>query len=56
MLIEHLVDVGGAENAESFSVRDLNEFYAAARLQFDSESSFAERSRRRVVLLQSGDP
>ena len=56
MLIEHLVDVGGSENAESFSVRDLNEFYAAARLQFDSESSFAERSRRRVVLLQSGDP
>ena len=31
MLIEHLLDVDGAENAESFSVRDLNEFYAAAR-------------------------
>ncbi len=30
MLIEHLVDVDGAANAESFSVRDLNEFYAAA--------------------------
>ena len=56
MLIEHLVDVGGAENAESFSVRDLNEFYAAARLEFDGDPSFAERSRRRVVLLQSGDP
>ncbi len=56
MLIEHLVDVGGAENAETFSVRDLNEFYAAARLEFDRDPSFAERSRRRVVLLQSGDP
>jgi arginyl-tRNA synthetase len=56
MLIEHLVDVGGAENAESFSVRDLNEFYAAARQQFDSDPAFAERSRRRVVALQSGDP
>jgi len=56
MLIEHLVDVGGAEDAESFSVRDLNEFYAAARQQFDTEPGFAERSRRRVVLLQSGDP
>jgi arginyl-tRNA synthetase len=56
MLIEHLVDVGGAEHAESFSVRDLNEFYAAARQQFDTDESFAERSRRRVVLLQSGDP
>jgi len=56
MLIEHLIDVGGAEDAESFSVRDLNEFYAAARRQFDSDPGFAERSRRRVVLLQSGDP
>jgi arginyl-tRNA synthetase len=56
MLIEHLLDVDGAEQAESFSVRDLNEFYAAARRQFDGDPDFAERSRRRVVLLQSGDP
>jgi arginyl-tRNA synthetase len=56
MLIEHLLDVDGAANAESFSVRDLNEFYAAARVQFDSDPEFAERSRGRVVLLQSGDP
>ena len=56
MLIEHLLDVDGAEHAESFSVRDLNEFYAAARRQFDSDPVFADRSRRRVVLLQSGDP
>jgi arginyl-tRNA synthetase len=56
MLIEHLLDVDGAENAESFTVRDLNEFYAAARRQFDRDPDFAERSRRRVVLLQSGDP
>jgi arginyl-tRNA synthetase len=56
MLIEHLLDVGGAEQAESFSVRDLNEFYAAARVQFDSDPAFADRCRRRVVLLQGGDP
>ena len=56
MLIEHLIDVGGAENAESFSVRDLNEFYAAARRQFDTDQAFGERSRQRVVLLQGGDP
>ena len=31
MLIEHLIDVGGAASVESFSVRDLNEFYAQAR-------------------------
>jgi arginyl-tRNA synthetase len=55
MLIEHLLDVDGADNAESFSVRDLNEFYASARRQFDSDPAFAERCRRRVVLLQGGD-
>jgi arginyl-tRNA synthetase len=55
MLIEHLLDVDGAANAESFSVRDLNEFYTAARRQFDSDPVFAERCRNRVVLLQSGD-
>ena len=37
MLIEHLLDVGGADQADSFSVRDLNEFYAAARRQFDDD-------------------
>src|ERR1700722_736912 len=55
MLIEHLLDVDGAERAASFSVRDLNEFYAAARRQFDSDLDFAERCRNRVVLLQTGD-
>jgi arginyl-tRNA synthetase len=55
MLIEHLLDVDGAAHAESFSVRDLNEFYAAARRQFDSDPAFAERCRNRVVLLQNGD-
>src|ERR1700722_1873791 len=55
MLIEYLLDVDGAADAESFSVRDLNEFYAAARRQFDSDLDFAERCRNRVVLLQTGD-
>lgn len=53
MLIEHLLD-GGAESAEH-SVRDLNAFYQAARKKFDSDPGFAERARRRVVLLQGGD-
>jgi arginyl-tRNA synthetase len=56
MLIERLVDVEGSADAETFSVRDLNEFYAQARVLFDSDPSFAERCRRRVVLLQTGDP
>lgn len=54
MLIEHLLD-GGAEAAEH-SVSDLNAFYRAARAKFESDPEFAERSRQRVVLLQSGDP
>lgn len=53
MLIEHMLD-GGAESAEH-SVRDLNAFYRAARQKFDEDPSFAERARRRVVLLQGGD-
>ncbi|HEX3795162.1 MAG TPA: arginine--tRNA ligase [Acidimicrobiales bacterium] len=56
MLIEHLIDIGGADNAESFSVRDLNEFYGQARKVFDSDAAFKERCQQRVVLLQSGDP
>ena len=56
MLIEHLIDVGGAASAESFSVRDLNEFYAQARHNFDRDPEFGERCRQRVVLLQGGDP
>jgi arginyl-tRNA synthetase len=56
MLIEHLIDVGGSDDAESFSVRDLNDFYAQARQTFDRDPAFAERCRQRVVLLQKGDP
>jgi len=55
MLIEQLLDDGVSADAASFSVRDLNEFYARARLQFDSDATFADRCRQRVVLLQGGD-
>jgi arginyl-tRNA synthetase len=53
MLIEHLIDQrssgGGA------SVRELVDFYRQARTKFDGDEAFAERARRRVVLLQQGD-
>jgi arginyl-tRNA synthetase len=52
MLIEHLVDIGGAAGA---NISDLNEFYQRAREKFDADTGFADRSRRRVVLLQGGD-
>jgi arginyl-tRNA synthetase len=56
MLIEHLVDAGEADTAEELSLGDLNAFYQAARAKFDTDEAFRERSRRRVVALQSGDP
>jgi arginyl-tRNA synthetase len=55
MLIEHLVDLGGAERAAELSVGELDAFYKAARKKFDGDPSFAERSRTRVVSLQAGD-
>ena len=55
MLIEHLLDLGETEAAHELDVGDLDGFYRAARRSFDSDPEFAERSRRRVVLLQGGD-
>ncbi|MEU8007952.1 arginine--tRNA ligase [Catellatospora sp. NPDC049111] len=55
MLIEHLLDLGETEAAHELSVGDLNGFYRAARVKFDADPAFAERSRLRVVALQSGD-
>lgn len=55
MLIEHLVDEGWTSSAGDHSISDLNSFYQAARKKFDADPEFADRSRGRVVLLQSGD-
>jgi arginyl-tRNA synthetase len=55
MLIEHLLDVGEQEAAHELSVGDLDTFYRQARAAFDANEEFRERSRRRVVALQSGD-
>ncbi len=56
MLIEHLLDIGENEAVRELSVGDLSTFYRQARVSFDNDPSFAERARRRVVLLQRGDP
>ncbi|MEU9024375.1 arginine--tRNA ligase [Actinomadura sp. NPDC048394] len=56
MLIEHLLDVGEEAAAAELSAGHINRFYQAARAKFDADPGFAERSRRRVVTLQSGDP
>ncbi|MCM3332841.1 arginine--tRNA ligase [Kocuria palustris] len=56
MLIEHLIDAG-AESAEARLLEsDPNAFYQASRSKFDSDPSFAERSRTRVVKLQAYEP
>ena len=55
MLIEHLIDLGEDAAVQSLSMGDLDTFYRAARQKFDSDDSFKERSRARVVLLQGGD-
>ena len=56
MLVEHLLDIGEDEAAHELSVGDLDGFYKAARAKFDANEAFRDRSRRRVVLLQQGDP
>lgn len=56
MLIEHLVDVGEEDAAHELAMGDLEAFYQAARRAYDGDPAFGERSRQRVVLLQSGDP
>ncbi len=56
MLIEHLVDLGEARAAATLGIGDLNAFYRDARVKFDADDAFKERSRLRVVALQGGDP
>ncbi|MEM8619924.1 MAG: arginine--tRNA ligase [Actinomycetota bacterium] len=55
MLIEHLLDLGEDAAADGLTQGDLDGFYRAANRKFDADPEFAERSRHRVVLLQSGD-
>jgi arginyl-tRNA synthetase len=56
MLIEHMIDLGEAQAAAESGIGQLAQFYKAARAKFDSDPAFADRSRRRVVALQAGDP
>jgi arginyl-tRNA synthetase len=53
MLIEHVLDVGWTGG--DVDVSRLNDLYQAARAKFDADPAFADRARRRVVLLQGGD-
>jgi len=56
MLMEHLLDIGEEEALRRLAAGDGNAFYQEARAKFDSDPAFEERARRRVPLLQGGDP
>jgi arginyl-tRNA synthetase len=55
MLIEQLLDEGDVASGAERSLHAFLALYQAARTKFDADPSFADRARRRVVLLQSGD-
>ena len=59
MLITHLKDrhpeVLAASSSENVDLGDLVEFYKAAKVRFDEDEAFKQRSRQEVVALQSGD-
>ena len=55
ILIEHLLDVGEDTALKELSAGEINAFYRAAQAKFERDPAFADRSRRRVVLLQGGD-
>ena len=53
MLIEHLIDIGVETHPDEIN---LGSFYSDARNKFDSDSAFADRSRKRVVRMQASEP
>ncbi|MEX0741380.1 MAG: arginine--tRNA ligase, partial [Phycisphaeraceae bacterium] len=57
MLIESVLQRGWAkpDGQGKTDIGDLNRFYQEAKRQFDADPDFADRARRRVVLLQQGD-
>ena len=52
MLVEHLVEQGATAEHH---IADLDQFYRQAQQRFEADAEFADRARRRVVALQSGD-
>src|SRR5271166_3743447 len=55
MLLEHLIDIGEEAAYSQLAAGEINAFYQAAKVKFDADPAFADRSRRRVVALQAGD-
>jgi arginyl-tRNA synthetase len=55
MFIEHLLDIGEDVAAEGLAQGDLDGFYKEANAKFNGDPAFQQRSRERVVKLQSYD-
>ncbi|MFI6344797.1 arginine--tRNA ligase [Streptomyces sp. NPDC050560] len=67
MLIQHLIEhpheldrsaeqTGDEAASGEAAMSNLDRLYKAARAAFDADEDFRDRSRRRVVALQAGDP
>jgi arginyl-tRNA synthetase len=56
MLIEHALDIGEDATRKQLASGEFTAFYQSARAEFDGEPGFADRARRRVALLQGGEP
>lgn len=53
MLIEYVLDEG--KDVTCYTVSELDPLYKKSKARFDESAEFAERARKRVVALQSGD-
>ena len=56
MLIEHALEIGDQATYDQLASGEFTAFYQAARAKFDADPDFADRSRKRVVQLQAGEP
>ncbi len=56
MLIEHAIDIGEQATYDELAAGEFSAFYQAARAKFEGDPVFADRSRKRVVQLQAGEP
>src|SRR6266516_4497841 len=54
MLLEHLIDIGEEAAYAQLAGGEISAFYQAAKVKFDADPAFADRSRQRVVALQAG--
>jgi arginyl-tRNA synthetase len=56
MMIEHAIDIGDQATYDELAAGEFSAFYQAARSKFEGDPVFADRSRKRVVQLQAGEP